>query len=542
MDETFRSYTITEAIDKAAARWPEKVWLDFSGDKRTFGEANLEAIRLAHGLAAIGVAKGDRVCSILDTSIDAVILWLALSKLGAVAVPINTAFKGEFLRHQIADSGARVIIADAGYTQTVLAVQNGMPQLERLIVRGEASDASRLSRIAISTFAEHLSDCDDPLKIDVRPEDLCVLLYTSGTTGPSKGCMEPHSYICTMGWQSNRYIGVRHDDVYWTPCPLFHLGAAGGMIGTLQTGTTMSIAPQFSLSGFWPEIERSGATVVMLLSSTLNYVADEPDTDVSRRCHGQIRTIHGVPFPAALQAKWKERFGLQYAGAVGYGMTETCSITLADLEQPSPPGSSGRRHEDFDVEVVDGQDNILPAGESGEIVVRPRRPGVMFQGYWNRPEATVEVNRNLWFHTGDIGRFDENGFLFFVDRKKDYLRRGGENISSYELETTFRTHPDIEDLAIHAALSEDAEDEVKITAILRPGAMLTHEELCRWSIDQLPRFAVPRFYEFRDQLPRTPTGRVKKYELRAEGVTGTTWDRNQSDLRPREQRGVKLHT
>jgi crotonobetaine/carnitine-CoA ligase len=525
--------TITEASDRAAARWGDKVWLDFSGDKRTFAEARAQEISLAHGLRAAGVEKGDRVCSILDTSVDAVILWLALSRLGAVHVPVNTAFRGEFLRHQVADCGARLIIADEAYLPQVQAVAGAIPALETISVRGNAPSGTL-------PFASLFSGKSEEIDAGTRADDLACLLYTSGTTGPSKGCMIPHSYICRMGWQSNYYIGIRHDDVYWTPCPLFHLGAAGGTIGTLQTGSTMSIAPHFSVSGFWPEVERAGATVVMLLSSTLNYIADEPDSEASRRCHGKIRTIHGVPFSGALQQKWKDRFGVTYSGAVGYGMTEACSITLADLEQPSPPGASGRRHEDFDVEVVDGNDNILPQGQAGEIVVRPRRPGLMFQGYWNRPEATVEVNRNLWFHTGDMGRFDENGFLFFVDRKKDYLRRGGENISSFELEVTFRAHPDIEDLAIHAILSDNAEDEVKITAILRPGSTLAHEDLCRWSIERLPRFAVPRYIEFRDALPRTPTGRVKKYELRAEGVTDATWDRNQSDLRQVSKREAKL--
>lgn len=533
MMQSGRSQTITQASDRAASLWPDKVWLDFTGEKRTFAEARTQSVRIARGLRAAGVEPGDRVCSILDTSPDAVILWLALSRLGAISVPINTAFKGEFLRHQIADCGAKLIVADAAYLANIAAVADRLPDLRTIYRRGDALAFPDLDSVPFETLDV---DGSDEIDAGVNAADIAVLLYTSGTTGPSKGCMVPHNYICSMGWQSNRYIGIRHDDVYWTPCPLFHLGAAGGMIGTLQTGSTMSIAPSFSLSGFWPEIERSGATVVMLLSSTLNYVANQADTEISRRCHGQIRTIHGVPFPGPLQDQWKERFGVQNAGAVGYGMTEACSITLADLEQPSPPGSSGRRHEDFDVEIVDEHDNVLPPGASGEIVVRPRNPDVMFRGYWNKPDATVEVNRNLWFHTGDIGRFDEGGFLFFVDRKKDYLRRGGENISSFELEVTFRAHPDIEDLAVHAIQSENSEDEVKLTAILRPGAEISAEELCRWSIDQLPRFAVPRFIEFRRELPRTPTGRVKKYELRAEGVTSETWDRDRSDLRPANKR------
>jgi crotonobetaine/carnitine-CoA ligase len=347
--------------------------------------------------------------------------------------------------------------------------------------------------------------------------------------------MISNNYICNMGWQSGRFIGVRHEDVYWTPCPLFHLGAAGGTIGTAQVGATMSIYPRFSLSRFWPEIERSRATVVMLLSSMLNFVADAPDTDESKRCFGQIRTIHGVPFGASLRSRWKERFGVRFAGAVGYGMTEACSITLTDLEQPNPADASGRRFEDFDVQIVDEKDRLLGPGQAGEVVVRPLSPNIMFDGYWRRPESTLEANRNLWFHTGDIGRIDANGFFYFVDRKKDYLRRGGENISSYEMEVAFRTHPDIQDVAVHAVSSSAAEDEIKVTAILCAGASVSPEALCRWSMEHLPIFAVPRYVEFRTDFPRNGVGRILKYELRNEGVTSATWDRDKSRLALRKR-------
>jgi crotonobetaine/carnitine-CoA ligase len=272
----------------------------------------------------------------------------------------------------------------------------------------------------------------------------------------------------------------------------------------------------------------------MILSSMLNFVADGPDSDAAKRCHGQIRTIMGVPFSGPLQEKWRARFGVKNAGAVGYGMTEACSITLRDMEGNAPLGSSGHRFEDFEVEIVDDEDRVLPEGSVGEVVLRPRRPNVMFSGYWRRPEATVEVNRNLWFHTGDVGRFENDGFFYFVDRKKDYLRRGGENISSYEMEVALRAHPDIEDVAVHAVRS-DAEDEVKVTAILRADAGLTHYQLCLWSIERLPDFAVPRYIEFRADFPRNGVGRVLKYELRTQGVTETTWDRQSSDLARRRR-------
>lgn len=524
------SETIPAALARAVDLWPDKIWLDFSGDKRSFAEADAESTRLARGLAALGLSMGDRMCSILDNHVDHAILWMALSKLGVVHVPINTAFRGEFLRHQIADAGAKIVACDVAYLENIIAVEAGIPEVQTLLYRGDLGKTD--TRLNLRQLGSVVSEDQRPIEATAAPNDLAMLLYTSGTTGPSKGCMIPHSYICRMGFQSNRHIGIGHDDIYWTPCPLFHMGAAGGLIGTLHTGATMSVYPRFSLSAFWPEIERSQATVVMILSSMLNYVADGPDTEVSQRCHGQIRTVHGTPFSDDLALQWKRRFGVQNAGAVGYGMTECCSITLRDLEKPVPAGASGHEFEDFEVMIVDPEDKPLPPGTPGEVVVRPRLPGIMFQGYWRRPEATVEVFRNLWFHTGDIGRLDANKFFYWLDRKKDYLRRGGENISSYELEVAFREHPEIEDVAVHAVPAEGAEDEVKVTAIMRPDARTSEEALCIWAAERLPAFAVPRFIEYRQELPRNATGKVLKYELRAQGITADTWDKKNSSLEP----------
>jgi len=205
-------------------------------------------------------------------------------------------------------------------------------------------------------------------------------------------------------------------------------------------------------------------------------------------------------------------------------------ITMYKISKPSPPGTSGRRFADYDVRIVDDRGFECPPGVPGEIIARPMRPNIMFQGYWRRPEATQAVMRDMWFHTGDIGSIDAEGFFTFIDRKKDYLRKGGENISSFEMETAFRDHPDIDDVAVHAVRSELSEDEVKVTAVLKPDSNLSAEALCRWCLDRVPHFAVPRYIEFRPDLPRNPIGRVLKYELRDQGVTAATWDRSKSDV------------
>jgi crotonobetaine/carnitine-CoA ligase len=189
-------------------------------------------------------------------------------------------------------------------------------------------------------------------------------------------------------------------------------------------------------------------------------------------------------------------------------------------------GAAGKlnRHE-FDVRIVDDDDVEVPTGEVGEIVCRPIGPNLMFAGYWNRPTDTLAAFKNLWFHTGDLARVDEDAYLYFVDRKKDALRRRGENISSFEMEKTLYAHPDLRDVAVHAVASDVGEDDVKVTAVLQDGARLTEEALCRWMAERVPYFAIPRYIEFREDLPRNPVGRVLKYQLREDGVTGATWDR-----------------
>jgi crotonobetaine/carnitine-CoA ligase len=245
-----------------------------------------------------------------------------------------------------------------------------------------------------------------------------------------------------------------------------------------------------------------------------------------------VRKVGAAPFPPEMVQKWRDRFGVPAEGSGGYGMTEAATISsLGPGEAIGPPGSSGKVGRDFDVKIFDDNDNELPPGTPGEIVARPNRPNIMFQGYWNRPEATVQAWRNLWFHTGDIGKIDEQGWLYFVDRKKDYIRRRGENISTFEMEAVFCEHPAIQDVAVHAVLSPLGEDEVKVTAVLREGAGVSEEALCRWSIERLPRFAVPLYIEFRDDLPRSATGKVLKEELRSEGATPTTWDREAAGIK-----------
>ena len=522
--------TVIAALDRAIADHPDRIMLDFAGETYTYGDVDRLSTSFAHALAALGVEPGDTVLSMLDNNIDAVTCWLAANKLRAVSVPINTALRGEFLRHQIGDSGAGVVIAEADYAPRIAAVAAGLPEMRVLLHRGAL--AERLDVTAdVASLDDHRGTDTTPFADKPDPADLAMLIYTSGTTGPSKGCMIPYNYMCNLARLQLRAGPATADDITYTPLPLFHLNAVCvGVVATILTGSRLVVAPRFSVSGFWPEIERSGATIASILGGMGALLAQAPDCDEARRVFGQIHTVRGNPFTEETKKIWRDRFGARQVGGNGYGLTEASVVTSLKGGEYAAPGSSGTRIPDFDVRIVDDNGMEVPPGVSGEILIRPNQPDIMFKGYWRRPEETLKVMKDLWLHSGDIGRFDPDGFFYFVDRKKDYLRRRGENISSFEMEAAFNQHPDIEEAAVHAVFSPRGEDDVKITAVLAPGATLSEEALFHWCCDKVPYYALPRYIEFRETLPKNPQGRVLKYQLRDEGKTAATWDLEDSGI------------
>jgi crotonobetaine/carnitine-CoA ligase len=421
------------------------------------------------------------------------------------------------------------VLAETDYARRVVEVEAGLRGVELVLQRG--GPPVEAARIKVLDLDGAFSPSTEALEDVNAPTDLAMLIYTAGTTGPSKGCMISHNYVCNLGRQVVLTDERNRDDCNWTALPLFHMNATGGSIlSCMFVGARVAIFPRFSVSRFWPDIRRSGATVASLLGSMITFLAEAEDSPDARACFGQLHTVRGSPFPAPLQEKWKTRFGVRRAGSNSYGLTEAARVTGSLPDEVAPPGSSGKANADFDVRIFDDDDNELAPGTAGEIVVRPRRPNIMFEGYWNRPADTLKIMRNMWLHSGDIGRMDAAGYLYFVDRKKDYLRRRGENISTFEVETGFRAHPDIADVAVHAVFSDSGEDDVKATVVLKSDGTLTEEMLCRWAIERLPYFTIPRYFEFRADLPRNPVGRVLKYQLRAEGCTPTTWDREKAGI------------
>ena len=512
---------------------PDGEYLDVCGTKLSAGDVATAAGRLAHALRDFGVREGDRVATLIENSAEAALAWWGIVSAGAIAVPINTAYKGEYLRHQLADSSARALIVEADLVERATAVVDDLDVLAHVITIGTSD---RIGRTTTHQWSDLLAADGSFPGVTVKPSDLATFIYTGGTTGPSKGCMLSHNYHEAL----SRQIGIcwqrTAEDVVWTPLPLFHFNAiVTAVLGPLVFGGRSAIYRRFSVSNFWPEMNRVGATITSTLGTMAYLLAHDRDRPAmpksgSPEANTTLRLIGAAPLPVEVDGVIRDRFGVEtFSGA--YGVTEASLISWQPPGIRNRPNAAGIVNDEyFDVRIFDDDDNEQPSGTQGEIVVRPKRPHVMFEGYWGRPAATVETSRNWWYHTGDIGVVDDDRFLYFVDRKADYLRRRGENISSFEVERVLMGHGSLADVAVHAVPSELTEDDLKITATLKDGASLEEEELFRWCIDALPYFALPRYIEFRDELPRSPVGRVLKRELRAEGAGASVWDAEASGI------------
>jgi len=524
--------TVLDLLARRLESDPDNEYLDVGGVKSSAAEVADVAGRIAGALAGFGVERGDRVATLIENSSEAMLAWWGIVVRGAVAVPINTAYKGEYLRHQLADSGARVLLVESELAERAERVVDEIPSLEHVVVRGEAEPdiQTPLHRW------EDLLGADPQPFADVRPGDLATFIYTGGTTGPSKGCMLSHAYHGTL----SRQIGVcwrrTAADVVWTPLPLFHFNAiVTAVLGPLVYGGRAAIYRRFSVSNFWSEMNRVGATVTSTLGTMAYLLANDIDRTEQPRsgapeANTTLRLLGAAPLPVEIDQTIRERFGIDtFSGA--YGVTEASLVSWQPPGVENRPNAAGVVNDEyFDVRIFDDDDNEEPRGSDGEIVLRPKRPHTMFEGYWGRPDATVETSRNWWYHTGDVGRIDDDGYLYFVDRKADYLRRRGENISSFEVERTVVQHPALADVAVHAVPSKLTEDDLKITATVREGESVSEEALFRWCIGELPYFALPRYIELRAELPRSPVGRVLKRDLREEAPTDAWWDAEASGI------------
>jgi len=502
LDLPTREQTLPTMLERAAASQGDQPLLRFDDEAWSYAELRDDVAGLAGALVHAGIGAGDRVVVVSENRPDVLRLWLACGWLGAVLVPVNTALRGEGLRHVLErarpqavalESALRERVSEAGVEATWVLDEAGLPP---------------------GTPVE---------PHPVGPGDTCAILYTSGTTGPSKGVLCPHAQWYWWGVKTGEVLSIGRDSTLYTNLPLFHTNALNAFCQALVAGATYVLGPRFSASAFWERLERSGATVTYLLGAMVSILLRTPPGEHDRTHRVEVALAPATP-PEAHEP-FLERFGVRLVD--GWGSTET-NIVIANTLDDLRPGMLGRVLDGFEARVADEHDAPLPDGAPGELLVRHREPWAFASGYDGLPDATAEAWRNLWFHTGDRVVRDPEGIFRFVDRSKDVIRRRGENISSFEVEQALLAHEDVAAAAVVPVPSELGEDEVLACLVPREGARLDPQELIRFCEPRLPSFALPRYVDVLPELPLTASGKVEKHRLRERGVTPSTWDREQA--------------
>jgi crotonobetaine/carnitine-CoA ligase len=517
--------TLPIMLTRQAERHGDKPLATAGDASWTYAQAAAAAARVAGTLRAAGIGAGDRVAIICSNRIELLGLLIGCGWLGAVAVPINVASRGPQLQHMLSNSRARLLVIETEYAENLAMLEASALALEAIWTIG-APGEFRLGSIAPMAMPS-LNEPVTPAPI--KPSDLWLILYTSGTTGPSKGVCCPHAQYFWWGVNTAALLAVERDDVLSTTLPLFHTNAINTFFQALLTGASVVYEQRFSASGFFPALARHRATVTYLLGAMVPIMLSRPESAEEHAHATRVALAPGVP--AQFHAEFTRRSGIRLID--GWGSTETNVVigTTADRQQP---GLMGPVVEGFAARVVDDQDNEVADGTAGELIVRADDPFAFATGYFGAPEKTVEAWRNLWFHTGDRVVRQADGYFRFVDRLKDAIRRRGENISSFEVEQVLLSHPAVANAAVFPVPSPLAEDEVMAAVVLHAGAELTPAELIAYCAPRLPYFALPRYLEFMRELPMTENGKVQKYKLRARGITAQTWDGGPTGRKKRE--------
>lgn len=465
-----------------------------------------------------GVAAGDPVVVMLPNSAEFVLSWFGISLAGGIQVPVNPDEVGPRLVHLFNHS--RVEVAVVGH-ECLSALEAVAPELTCLkIVLVPSGAPISLGRVTVTHLDTLSSDQVPDSALAVKIHDPTAIMYTSGSTGPAKGVLLSNGHHLTNGRQPARLFGLGPSDVVYLCLPLHHNMAQGyGVMAALVSGASVAIDRRFQASAFLEAIRHFNATVFPFVGAMLALIAKQPIRE--NDADNPLRVGYGIPIPGSLHRAAETRFGLRLAHC--YGSTEATIVSWMH-EEPRALGSAGKVLPEYEVIVADFDDRPLPTGEIGQICVRPRQAFTMFSGYYRDPQRTVDSWRNLWFHTGDRGRFDEADNLWFVDRMGDGIRRLGESISSYEVEQVLNSHPGIQLAAVFGVPSELIEEEVMAVIVPRPGTRLHPQNVRSYCARKLPRHAVPRYIEFRASLPMTATGKVEKYRLKAEGPHQDTDD------------------
>ncbi|MPY94056.1 MAG: AMP-binding protein [Acidimicrobiia bacterium] len=539
-------WTLVEAARLQAQRLADREFLAFEGGETlTFAELHHESDRLATALAGLGVEPGDRVLALAGNSRAFLLAMLATHKRRAVFTPVNTELKGAFLEHQVRNSAPRVVIVEEELLALFEHVDTSGAGIGHTVVIGPRPAAlpGALAATTLLTWDELAASAPAAGGaggalvgvVEPEPADVCTIMYTSGTTGPSKGVLMPQAHCFLFAAGAARATSLGEGDRYYVCMPFFHANALLMQVfACLVAGAPATVVRRFSASSWLDDVIESGATASNALGVMPEFLFRQP-ASARDRAH-RLTRVMAVPIAEEWGAAFEARFGVRLIQ--GYGMTEVNMVAYSDPADPVLAGCAGRVEDEFfEVVVADPEtDEPLPAGGVGEILVRPRQPNCFNVGYFGMADKTVEAWRNLWFHTGDAGRLDAEGRLWFVDRLRDRIRRRGENVSSYEIEQVLNDHAAVLESAAVGVRVEGAggEEEIKACVVLAgsgadgtgpAGAGFEPADLLDWCQQRMPRYAVPRYVEVVAALDKTPSGKVRKQALRDAGVASSTWDR-----------------
>jgi crotonobetaine/carnitine-CoA ligase len=521
-------HDLVSLIRSKARKNGDRPALRFVGRELTYAELDRLTDRVAAGLIAAGIRAGDRVAALLFNSPEFLLLWFGTVKTGAIFVPLNTALKGELLRYELDDCGAAALVLDERLRDTFEAIRSGLTIPRLWLVRPPGTPSTAHSDyLPWSELLDH--DRASPAVV-VRPGDPAAILYTSGTTGPPKGAVIPHEKCLTTPRELGGRSRLHPQAVLFTALPLFHCNAQEmTTLTALENDLVAAFDERFHASSFWETAASLGATHVSLLISMITVLYKQP-AKVSDRAHG-VRIALTAGTTRGIWKDFEKRFGLTIIEL--YGMTECGCTTLMNPPEAIRVGSVGTPLGFVEADVVDDLDRPVAVGTRGELVVRPRAPYTMFLEYHRKPQQTVEAWRNLWFHTGDYVTRDADGYYYFVDRKKDVIRRRGENLAPHDVEAVLNAHPAVFESVVVGVPSPLGEEDVKAFVRLKEQALVSAEELFRYCADQLPYFMVPRYVEFLEEIPKTANQKAQRFVLRQRPAGSAQFDREAMGLKLR---------
>jgi len=498
-----------EILHECTEKYAERPFLTMAPSGESYSYAQFESLtnRISHGLLSRFDTLPAYVAMMLENSPNYLATTYALKKTGPIEVSINRTFRGLALARTINLTETPILITSAAHFDAIAAIAGELVNVTTLIVTDGEEKASHLfPQFEIIPFDSILSDNDQHISNDASDLSTAAIMFTSGTTGVSKGCVLSHRYAIRTAENLIAPFRITEDDTVYSPYPLSHIGPAYyDILPIMMKGGHVILRDGFSLSNFWPEVKRFGASWFLMLGSVQQLLWAAPE-QADEKNHNLWR-CWATPAPVPKE-QFDKRFNTHLIPGGGYGSTDAGWIVIPQWNHPG-----GIVLPEFEVNIVDDNDKPVPAGTAGEMVIRPREPGIMSDEYFGMPQATLKSRRNLWFHTDDIAKYDEDGLFYFICRKAERIRVRGEMVSGFEVEEGILSHPDVEDCAVVGVESPLGEEAIKAFIVLKPNKLLTAKAIQDHCRPLMAKHMVPASVEITNEIPRTPTGKPEKGKL-----------------------------